>query len=446
MQAIVKLMSREIVVGLHFYQPPRYAFHPDISSVSTDPQNKNWTKIIDDECYQPLAEEGVLKKASFDIYQSLLIPMEKLDPQTAEIYKNAMETNGIGEAFIHPILPDLSNIDKEIVISAGVLRFQEITGSRPKYFWPPETAIDTDTLEVLANNGYEGFICAPEQILQSDDRSSDNRPTRIDLPSGRQIIALPFDRPISSKLAFDPKKNADYFTHNFITPRTHNLDKKQIAIAWTDAETFGHHWPQADKFLTYLLENSLPSVGLYPVSINSLRINANKIPRGKIVERSAWSCPHGNLIRWGGQCACGWDGDTRWKEPFYKSMKFLNDSVSEILRDEIGGSYPELVAYNFYENYAGENAGRSPIDALISAKISSLVARISCATFFAHPEVSGKINLLYSYQTLMYLGGAGLGKKVLELSTEFYDKLSQVEYPGSMQNALSVLDQMLQGK
>ncbi len=436
MRVIVKLMSREIVVGLHFYQPPRYAFHPEISSISTDPQQKNWTKIIDNECYRPLAAEGVLRKASFDIYQSLLIPMEKLDPQTAEIYKTAMETNGIGEAFIHPILPDLSDSDKEIVISAGVLRFQEITGYRPRYFWPPETAINTSTLEALARNGYEGFICAPEQILQSDNRSSDNRPTRIDLPSGQKI---------SSKLAFDPKKNADYFTHNFITPRTHNLDNDQIPIAWTDAETFGHHWPQADKFLTYLLDNSLPSVGLYPVSINNLRININNIPRGRIVERSAWSCPHGNLIRWSGQCACGWEGDTRWKEPFYKSMKFLNDSVSEILRNEIGKDYEVLVADNFYRNYSGVNEVASPIDALISAKISSLVARVSCATFFAHPEVSGKINLLYSYQTLMYLGEAGLGKRVLELSTEFYDMLSQIQYPGSMENALNVLDKMLRG-
>lgn len=439
-------MGKEIVIGLHFYQPPRYAFHPEISSISTDPQNKNWTRIIDNECYQPLADEGVLNKASFDIYQSLLIPMEKFDPITAEVYKRAMETNGVGEAFIHPILPDLSDSDKEILISAGVQRFFEITGTMPKYFWPPETAIDTATLEVLSRNGYQGFICAPEQINQPDYRNSDNRPTRIDLPSGRQIIALPFDRPISSKLAFDPKKNADYFTDNFITPRTHNLDKGQIAIAWTDAETFGHHWPQADKFLNYLLDSSLPNSGLYPVSINQLQLDINKIAKGKIVERSAWSCPHGNLIRWSGQCACGWDGDTRWKQPFYSAMKFLNDSVSEILLQEIGTNYLELVAENFYQNYSGNNPDKSPFDSLISAKISSLVARVSCATFFAHPEVSGKINLLYSYQSLMYLSEAGLEKTVLELSTEFYDKLSQVQYPGSMQNALTVLDNMLQGR
>ena len=436
-------MGREIVVGLHFYQPPRNAFHPDISQISTDPQNKNWTRIIGNECYKPLADEGVLDKASFDIYQTLLVQLEKLDPKSAEIYKRSMELNGIGEAFIHPILPDLSDSDKNIVVSAGVRRFFDITGHRPKYFWPPETAIDTATLEVLSANGYEGFICAPEQIEQADNQSSDNRPTLIKLPGGRNIVALPFDRPISSRLAFDPKKNADYFTHNFITPRTHNLSASQIPIAWTDAETFGHHWPQADKFLTYLLETSLPSVGLYPVAINELVLNHNRMSKGRIVERSAWSCPHGNLVRWCGQCGCGWDGDTRWKKPFYKSMTYLNDAISKVVAKELGSDAEQLIAENFYNNYSKPENVKDPLSRIISAKISSLVARTSCATFFSHPEVSGKINLLYAYQSLLYLSEAGLNKEVLEISTCFYDLLSHVEYPGSGQTALSTLNDML---
>ncbi|KKS64067.1 MAG: Glycoside hydrolase family 57 [Candidatus Collierbacteria bacterium GW2011_GWF2_42_51] len=88
-----------------------------------------------------------------------------------------MKENGIGEAFIHPILPDLSLSDKSIVISAGVGRFKDITGVNPKIFWPPETAIDTETLNVLIDNGYEGFVCAPEQIIQANGSASDNQPT-----------------------------------------------------------------------------------------------------------------------------------------------------------------------------------------------------------------------------------------------------------------------------
>lgn len=437
-------MGREIVVGLHFYQPPRRAFHPELSQISTDPQNKDWTSIIGNECYKPLAAEGVLEKASFDIYQTLLIQLEKLDPLTADLYKISMATNGIGEAFIHPILPDLTNEDKNIVVSAGVKRFFDITGTMPKYFWPPETAIDTSTLEVLSANGYQGFICAPEQIYQEDHQSSDNRPTLITLPSGRQIIALPFDRTISSRLAFDPKNNADYFTDTSIKPRANNLGADQTLIAWTDAETFGHHWHLADKFLTYLLDTSLPSVGLYPIPINELEFKRKKMPKGQIVERSAWSCPHGNLIRWGGQCDCGEGKDTSWKQPFYDSMRFLNESITKVVQRELGNNYGQVVSGDFFANYAFPDRVGDPYSSLVSSKISSLVARTSCATFFSHPEVSGKINLLYAYQSLLYLSESGLSKDVLKISTSFYEKLSRVKYPGSDESAFNVLNKMLQ--
>lgn len=435
-------MSKEIILGLHFYQPPRNAIHPEIANITTDPQKRNWTSIIESECYRPLAEEKVLTKASFDIYQTLLVQLEKLDPQIAKIYQENLTTNGVGEAFLHPILPDLCSQDKQLVILAGLKRFKEITGQQPKYFWPPETAIDTDTLEVLSEYQYQGFICAPEQIIQNDGRASDSRPTLINLPSGRRIIALPFDRPISSRLAFDPKKNADFFTHNFITPRTHNLTSDQVALAWTDAETFGHHWPMGDKFLTYLLDNSLPQAGLNPISINDLKLNIGNLPEGRIVERSAWSCPHGNLIRWHGNCGCSWDGNSSWKSPFYETMKHLNDNITDIVQSEIGDGYLDLLTDHFHSHYQSHQTSHEA-SALINAKISSLVARTSCATFFSQPEVSAHINLLFAYQSLLYLNDAINNKILLKLTTDFYHDLSQTIFPGSNKSALTVLKELL---
>jgi len=436
-------MGSEIVVGLHFYQPPREAFHPSLAHISTDPEKRNWTSIIEKQCYEPLALEGTLDKVSFDIYQSLLLQLEKLDPQTAAIYQKSMKENGVGEAFIHPILPDLSHSDKQIVISAGVQRFREITGLNPKTFWPPETAIDTETLEVLAANEYASFVCAPEQIIQQDGSGSDNKPTLINLPDGRRIIALPFDRSISTHLAFDPKNNADQFTEKFIKPQNSSLSANQVTIAWTDAETFGHHYPQADKFLNYLLDTSLPSIGLYPVSVNNLQLDSAKLPQGKIVERSAWSCSHGNLLRWIGNCDCSNGYDSSWKTPFYSTMAYLNQEVSQILQDQIGDHYPEMVAASFYEHFTHPEAINDPQKALISAKISSLVARTSCATFFSEPNVSGKINLLYAYQSLLYLQESGLILKAAQLYASFMEKLAQVHYPYTGETALSTLEKML---
>lgn len=436
-------MGREIVVGLHFYQPPREATHPKLSNISTDPKNENWTAIIDKQCYEPLAEEGILNKASFDIYQSLLLQLEKLNPETAKIYQESMKENGVGEAFIHPILPDLSRSDKSIVISAGVNRFKEITGIYPKIFWPPETAIDSETLEVLADNHYQGFVCAPEQIVLSDGGSADNNPTIIYLKSGRRLIAYPFDRPISSKLAFDKKQNADTFAHSYIKPKSDRTPSNQTIIAWTDAETFGHHYKNGDKFLKYFLNSSLPNIGIYPVSINDLKIDHSTLPVGIVRERSAWSCPHGNLIRWSGSCGCGEGQDTSWKKPFSQTMSYLNDEITKIIKREIGTNYESLVASSFYEHYAHPETVTNPSRALLAAKISSLIAKTSCATFFSDPEVSGKINLLYAYQALLYLEDAGLRKSSLAIKQELYLLLSQIRYPDGNGNALNALEKML---
>jgi hypothetical protein len=436
-------MGSEIVLGLHFYQPPREATHPKLNKISTDPENKNWTAIIEKECYEPLAREGILNKVSFDIYQSLYLQLEKINPETALLYKKSMKENGIGEAFIHPILPDLSLEDKSIVISAGVSRFQEITGVNPKIFWPPETAIDTETLEVLSDNGYEGFVCAPEQIIQNNGSKSDNQPTLISLPNGKQLIAYPFDRPISSNLAFKEKPNADIFTQTYIKPSSENTPPNQVIIAWTDAETFGHHFQNGDKFLSYLLDSSLPSIGLYPVSINNLRLDRSKLPTGIIEERSAWSCPHGNLIRWNGSCGCAWDQDSSWKKPFSEAMNFINQEVSDILKNEIGPDYGLLVASSFYEHYAHPETIIDTTKALLAAKISSLIAKTSCATFFSSPEVSGKINILYAYQSLLYLEDAGLGATSSMLKENLFQKLSNIQYPNTGENALNTLEKML---
>ncbi|KKT34726.1 MAG: Glycosyl hydrolase family [Candidatus Collierbacteria bacterium GW2011_GWF2_44_15] len=436
------VMGKEVVVGLHYYQPPRFAAHPLIEGISTDPEGKDWTRIITKECYRPLAEVGVMEKASFDVFQSLLLQLEKIDPPLASLFYKAAKENGIGEPFIHPILPDLSNPDKDIVIRAGVNRFQEITGTHPRFFWPPETAIDTPTLVRLAEAGYEGFICAPQQVYQADGSPSDSTPTIIDLPGGRNIIALPFDQAISSRLAFDPKINADHFANDIFFPRNRGLKENQILLAWTDAETFGHHWKHADKFLDYLLDTSLPHVGLYPIPINQLKLDKRRLPHGKIIERTAWSCPHGDLVRWHGSCSCHRE-DTSWKKPFYHALGSLNNSVSEILKDSYGENYSDIVSQFFYIANAHPELMDTPELALVAAKVSSLTARTSCATFFSSPEVSGKISLLYAYQTLLYLKQSGLEAASAKISTQLYKDLDQVHYPHSKGTALATLQHMV---
>ncbi len=432
-------MSKEIVVGLHFYQPYRHAIHPEISATNTDPSGIDWTKRISDECYKPLASQEVVPQINFDLFQSLLQQLREIDPQLEVAYSKNLGEVGIGEPFIHPILPDLSEQDQRLLIRAGRISFYRKTGTHPKYFWPPETAISTTTLEILSEEGYQGFICAPEQIIQKDGSASDNVISQITLPSGRQILAIPFDRPISSRLAFDPKYNADLFTRDYINPRF-NHHRSTPIVVWTDAETFGHHWKGADKFLAYLVSSSLRQHGITPININNLDVTHPKM--AKIVERSSWSCPHGNLIRWQGSCGCT-PGDTEWKAGFYSTFEQLNLQITDVVERELDKLSIDRIPGFFYQATLPDFKPQTPEEALMAAKVSSLIARTSCPTFFEHPITSGKISLLFGYQSLLYLRDTGLTDDADRILTQTFNNLSTVIYPGRLKTALADLLAML---
>ena len=102
-----------------------------------------------------------------------------------------------------------------------------------------------------------------------------------------------------------------------------------------------------------------------------------------------------------------------------------------------------MVSANFYDLYAHPEKVNNPKKALVAAKISSLIAKTSCATFFSSPEVSGKINLLYAYQSLLYLKDAGLVTASSNTEKILFEKLAAVRYPNGEKTALSTLKKML---
>lgn len=98
----------EVVIGAHFYQPPRRAAHQNLRDISTDPQGINWTEIITGECYSPLARLGIYRKISYDFYGTLDRALEDIDPETAQAMRIPMRENGVADVDIHLLLPDLT--------------------------------------------------------------------------------------------------------------------------------------------------------------------------------------------------------------------------------------------------------------------------------------------------------------------------------------------------
>jgi len=259
--------ERYAVLGEHFYQPTRKATHHRLADQVTTSDGINWNKVIAEQCYIPQTQRGTLNEVSFDFFATIRREMLGIAPEEAIKLKEAMKSRGVGDPFLHVLLPDLSYQDKKILIEAGYLAFQRETGVAPSWFWPPETALDDETLRVLAEVGYKGVLCAPEQI-DGIGGDADSRPIEISLAGGHKILALPFDRPFSSGLAFSNKSNADDYTWQNIVPRIMRLPQSQPLVGWTDGETFGHHAKFADLFLHHLATVSLPTAGVSMLGIN----------------------------------------------------------------------------------------------------------------------------------------------------------------------------------
>jgi hypothetical protein len=448
---IVGLMApspREIAIGLHFYQPPREAFHHQFAHIKTDPEGKDWTAIIEKQCYAPLIKFGLLDIVSFDINGILIEELRRRHAPSAEAFGQFGET-AVGTSYIHPLMPDLSLEDKQIVIGAGVIKHQQEFGQSPHIFWPPETAMDLATAEVLKDFGYEAFLCAPEQLRLNNGQNADNQPTRIYLPSGRTIIAIPFDRPISSSLAHEKKFNADNFAHQHILSsyfrQIGNRGDRQM-VGWTDAETFGHHWPFGDHFLNHLVTVALPELGFTPISINDVDIT--NPTDGRLIERSAWSCQHGNLKRWNEGCNCT-GPDNRWKAPYYQTFEALNHQIGMLVRDQLGGNYLNKMMHQFSDGYQNPGVAYdrevTPERSLIAANVASLISRTSCATFFENPHTSGLINIVFAFVALQHLKEAGLPSAAETFEADLTHHLGKIIDPTNpKRNGLQIAESLLE--
>lgn len=421
--------ERWAVVGEHFYNPTRKATHSRLQDKPTASDGIDWNKIIAEQCYIPQTQRGTLNHVSFDFFATMRREMLTIAPKEANKLKESMKSRGVGDPFLHVLLPDLNRQDKTILIKAGYLAFQAETGVPPKWFWPPETALDDATLQVLAEVGYQGVLCAPEQI-DGVGGEADNRPVTLKLDKGRSLIALPFDRPFSSSLAFNSKANADDYTRDTILPRIMRLPKSQPLIGWTDGETFGHHAKFADLFLHHLVATSLPTAGVAILGLNEIKDvwQASDYTPGALRQRTAWSCPHGDLVRWHGACPCDEGKHGGWKGQFYEAVHLLNRRISEVLNDELGQGWPEKLAQNFSQAFYYTGSANSELS-LLAAKASALGAVISCGTFFKSPGTSGRINLLMARQALENLSDAGHKKLAERLQQDLLASLRQSTDP-----------------
>lgn len=365
-------MERYLCIHCHFYQPPRE--NPWLEFVelqeSAYPYH-DWNERITAECYAPNSASRILdaegritqivnnySRISFNFGPTLLSWMELNSPDVYQAILNADRQSqerfsghgsAIAQAYNHLIMPLAKRRDRETQVKWGIRDFESRFGRAPEGMWLPETAVDMETLEILADNGIKYTILAPNQARQTRRHGRQWRNVeggKIDpklsyfchLPSGKKIDLFFYDGPISRAVAFEKLlSSGETFANRLMSGFTERKYPQLMHIA-TDGETYGHHHPHGDMALAYALHyvesKNLAHITNYGEFLEK-HPSAHEV---EIIENTSWSCIHG-IERWRSDCGCnsgraGWNQS--WRQPLRNALDYLRDDITEPYEQRAG--------------------------------------------------------------------------------------------------------------
>jgi hypothetical protein len=266
--------------------------------------------------------------------------MEDFHPDTvreivAQDQKN-LNTKGVGnaiaQAFNHTILPLASYQDKVTQVVWGIREFEYRFGHQPLGMWLPETAVDIETLSVLASQGIEFTILAPWQV--HPDSPDVTHPYFINLPGGRKITVFLYHAGLSGGISFNPALtvDADHFANHelrlqFKAGRGDATEPQLILLA-SDGELYGHHQPLRDHFLARLVNGGSHIAGLAPI-YPAMWLKKYPIQHAiNLKANTSWSCHHG-VARWNQGCGCT-RGDASWKKRLRAAFDRLSHELDNL--------------------------------------------------------------------------------------------------------------------
>lgn len=367
-----QLASGKVYLCLHghFYQPPRE--NPFTNQVPREPEATpfaNFNEKITSECYAPNAEAGNFDALNFDLGPTLAAWLERARPEVLQRIiaadRRHITRSGVGnamaQAYNHTILPLATRRDKRTQIAWGLSDFRRRYGREATGMWLAETAVDLETLDILAQYGITYTILAPWQAAGALDPSE---PYRVNLFNGRSITVFFYNAPLSGGVSFDGNttSNADLFASHYLPEQVVQIKREagqpQLILIATDGELYGHHLPWRDKFLTHLVNVGAPSCGF---EISSLEAYMQRYPAMREIKLrlpSAWSCHHG-IARWDTGCECT-EGASSWKGELRNALNWLamrGDSLferhtSKMLTDPWAARDAYLPVRNGWENVA----------------------------------------------------------------------------------------------
>jgi alpha-amylase/alpha-mannosidase (GH57 family) len=360
-------MEAFVCIHAHFYQPPRENAWLEAVEVqdSAFPYH-DWNQRITAECYATNTtsritdENGRIReivnnyaKISFNFGPTLLSWLER---NSADVYQAVLAADSesrqrfsghgsaLAQAYNHMILPLASSRDKHTQVLWGIGDFEHRFQRRPEGMWLPETAVDLETLDILAEHGILFTILAPHQAKRikridggewldvSGGKIDPSRPYLARLPSGQTIALFFYDGAISHAVAFEGLlSNGERLAHRLLEAVAPDRSGPLLMHIATDGESYGHHHPRGNRALTFAL-HTIETQKLARITVYGEYLELHPPEwEVEIVERSSWSCPHG-VERWRTNCGCNSGrhvgSNQTWREPLREALDWLRDSLS----------------------------------------------------------------------------------------------------------------------
>jgi alpha-amylase/alpha-mannosidase (GH57 family) len=467
------MTERYICIHGHFYQPPREnPWLEDVELQDSAYPYHDWNERINAECYARNTASRILdsekkvidlinnySKISFNFGPTLLSWMERNKPKIYQAILDADQLSmerfsghgsAMAQAYNHMIMPLANRRDKVTQIRWGIRDFENRFGRFPEGMWLPETAVDMETLEIMAEYGIKFTLLAPRQAkrvrrIKKGSKWHDVSEGKIDptmaylcvLPSNKTINLFFYDGPISQDIAFGGLlENGEHFAHRLLSAFHDAREWTQLVHIATDGESYGHHHRFGEMALAFCLHfiesNNLAKITNYGEYLE-------KYPPTRWVEifdHSSWSCIHG-VERWKENCGCnsgmhpGWNQG--WRRPLREAMDQLRDQLAplyegkgkEYLKDpwEAREDYIEIIlnrsaeqVEKFFERNALREFSKEEkreVLKLLEIQRNAMLMYTSCGWFF--DEISG----IETTQVMRYAARAiQLGEEVIGTSLE----------------------------
>jgi len=358
------LSVRSVVIHGHFYQPPRE--DPWLNQIAAEPSAApyhDWNQRIERESYRAVVAARVyapdgriaqivntLVSISFNFGATLLEWLEREAPETyaavleadrASRARHAGHGNAIAMPYHHVILPLGSRRDKVTEVRWGIADFRRRFGRDPEGMWLPETAVDPETLDVLAAEGIAFTILAPHQV---EHAPPDGSAGRYRTPGGRSIALFVYDGAISHDVAFGPLlKDAVAWAKRLLSAGKSGTERRLVAVA-TDGETYGHHHKFGEVALAWVLRELERRRDVRVENFAAFLARHRAEQDVKLVAPTSWSCAHG-VERWRADCGCRMAPERptqqRWRTPLREALDWLAGELHARFEREGGALFQD---------------------------------------------------------------------------------------------------------